>query len=257
MTYRNDIPDEMRRLWLDKVTQDRLLTGGIDPDDAPPGYREVARLLQAVTEAGDHGELELDHETRQVALAMGLVKRPSPASLPSDRRSRIRSGTRRVKVGGLVVVGALVASTGLAAAGVLPDAAQDAFSAVLDRVGISIPASSDHPASSGEEIAGIATTTDATGVDKGAEMSSVASGGVSQAGQHGSDSAGGAIEGAGVAPVPVPSEGGTGTGDTASDGASGEGTVTADEESGSHSSSGSGNGSVAPSAPEPPVSPGP
>jgi hypothetical protein len=259
MTDRNDFQDEMRRLWLDRGTQDRLLAGVVDPDDAPPGYSEVARVLQAATAAGDHEEL--GHETRHVALAMELVKSQSTASIPSDGRSRMRSRSRRVKVGALVVVGALVGSTGLAAAGVLPDAAQDAFSAVLDKVGISVPASSDHPASSGEEVAEIATTTDATGVEKGAEISSVASGGTSQAGQHGSDPAGAAVEGAGEAPVPVPNEGGTGTGDTASDGASEEGTITADEQSGAHSSAGSGNASVAPSppivVPEPPASPGP
>jgi hypothetical protein len=42
---------------------------------------------------------------------------------------------------------------------------QDAFSKVLETVGITVPASGDHPASSGEEISEIATTTDATGVD--------------------------------------------------------------------------------------------
>lgn len=240
MTERNDLPFEMRRLMLDEDTLDRLLAGGIDPDDAPPGYSEVARILRAVTEAG-HQE-ELAHEAVHVALAMDLVKQPSPASTPSHGRSRkMRSRSRRVKVGGLVVVGALVGSTGLAAAGVLPDAAQDAFSNVLERVGITVPAGSDHPATSGEEISEIATTTDATGIDKGAEISSEASGGMSQAGEHGSAVAGTSVEGASAAPVPVPNEGGTGTADTASDGASEEGTVTADEESGGHSSSGSGN----------------
>ena len=96
------------------------------------------------------------------------------------------SRMHHLKVGGLVVVGALVRSTGLAAAGVLPDAAQDAVSNVFDRVGITIPASGDHPATTGDEISQIATTTDATGVDKGAEISSAASAGKSQAGQHGS-----------------------------------------------------------------------
>lgn len=246
MTDRNDLPDEMRGLWIDEDTVDRLLAGGIDPDDAPPGYSEVARVLQAVNVAGHHEELA--HEAVHVALVMELVQQPSPASTPSGGRSRkMASRKRHMKVGGLVVVGALVGSTGLAAAGVLPDAAQDAFSNVLDTVGITVPAGSDHPASSGEEISEIATTTGATGVDKGAEISSEASGGMSQAGQHGSADAGTSVEGAGAAPVPVPNEGGTGTSDTASDGASEEGTDTADGESESHSSSGSGNASGAPS----------
>ena len=255
MTDWNDLPDEMRRLGLDEVTLDRLLAGRIGPDDAPPGYSEVARILQVAVAAGD--DEELVHEAAHVALAMELVKQPSPASTPSDWRSR----SRRVKVGGLVLVGALVGSTGLAAAGTLPDAAQDAFSAVLERVGISVPASGDHPASSGEEIAEIATVTDATSMEKGAEISSAASGGMSQAGQHGSAVVGTGAEGADAAPVPVPNEGGAGTADTASDGASDEGTSIADEKSEGRSGSGSANASVAPSAPVvvpgPPVEQGP
>lgn len=251
MTRPNDLRDEMRRLWLDADTQDRLLAGSIHPDDAPPGYSEAARVLRAATTAGDHEELA--HEAEHVALAMAVVQQPSPASIQPDRRSRTMRARTRLKVGGLVVVGALLGSTGLAAAGALPDAAQDAFSKVLETVGITVPASGDHPASSGEEISGIATTTDATGVDKGAKISSAASGGMSQAGQHGAASADTSGEGAGAPPVPVPNGGGTGTADTASDGASEQGMDTADEKTGGHSSSGSGNASVPPEVPiEPP-----
>jgi hypothetical protein len=92
-----------------------------------------------------------------------------------------------------IVAGALMILPGLAAANVLPDPAQHAVSSVLDKVGISVPAGNEehpsnpggHPASTGPEISRIATTTDATGVAKGAEISSIASGGQSQAGQHG------------------------------------------------------------------------
>ncbi len=90
-----------------------------------------------------------------------------------------------------VAVGALtVATGGFAFAGALPPPAQDAVSKALDRVGITVPIASDssdrdHPASTGQEISTIATTTDATGVARGAEISTVASGGMSQAGEHG------------------------------------------------------------------------
>jgi hypothetical protein len=116
------------------------------------------------------------------------------------RRARHpRPGTLGLATG-LVVVGALLLLPGLAAANVLPNPAQHAVTTVLEKVGITIPASSDHPAppaspsaehpaSTGAEISSIATTTDATGVAKGAEISSVASGGKSQAGQHGQASA--------------------------------------------------------------------
>src|SRR6266498_5330854 len=102
-------------------------------------------------------------------------------------------------------------------------------SSVLSSVGISVPAADEHPASTGTDISGIATTTDATGVDKGAEISSLASGGMSQAGVNGSS------------PVTTPNTGGTGTADTASGGAADTGTATADDASQGHSAAGSGN----------------
>lgn len=75
MTRPNDPPVEMRRLWLDADTADRLLAGRVHPDDAPPGYSEVARVLRTATTAGDNEELA--HEAQHVALATELVSRPS------------------------------------------------------------------------------------------------------------------------------------------------------------------------------------
>ncbi len=247
---------------LDTDTLDRMLAGGIHPDDAPPGYSEVARVLFAVAEATDN--VELVHETAHVALAMELVEQRSPVSASSHQRSSRRSrsttsGRHRGKIGGLVVIGALIGSTGLAAAGVLPDAAQDAFSKVLDKVGITVPPGSGHPASSGEELSGVATTTDATGGDKGAGISSVAGGGKSQAGHHGAPArgAGRGPQGAAAGHVPhaqaghVPQGGGIAgaAGHDAND------TTTSHEHPEGRSSAGSGNASsassvrVAPSKP--------
>ena len=145
----------------------------------------------------------------------------------------------------------LACSAGLASAGNLPGAAQDIASAMLAKVGISVPGPNDHsgthPSVRGSssdassdavtrsDIAELATTTDLTGVDKGAAISGAASDGKSQAGQHGSASGG-------SAPVDTPSNGGTGTADTASGGKS-SGTSTADGASGGASSAGSGNAS--------------
>jgi hypothetical protein len=258
MNDRNDLVHDTRSGWLDTDTLDRMLAGGIHPDDAPPGYSEVAGVLLAVAEEGLHGALA--DEDAHVALAVELVQQRSPVSPSSDRRSSRRSKKsisrgHRGKIGGLVVIGALVGSTGLAAAGVLPDSAQDAFSHALDKVGITVPAGSDHPASSGEELSGIATTTDATGGEKGAEISSVASGGSSQAGQHGS--AGITHEGLGTPPDKAPNGGAGGVNAARAEGASDQGTSTGDESSLGRNSVGSGNASAAPSVParasKPPV----
>ena len=239
MTDRNELVDETRGDWLDTDTLDRMLAGGIHPDDAPPGYAGVAGVLLAVAEAGD--DRDLVHEPAHVALAMELVQQRSPVPHSLDRRSRrpstgARSRSHRGKIGALVVVGAMVGSTGLAAAGLLPDTAQDAFAHVLDKVGISIPAGGDRPATSDEELSGE--------VPVGAETSSAASGGRSQAGQHGS--AGNAARGQGFPPGHTPNGGGTGTADAASDGASSDGTSTGDEASEGRSQSGSGNTSITP-----------
>lgn len=251
MTTWNDLPDEMRRLVIDDDTLERMLDGRVDPEDAPPGYSEVARVLGAAAAPVDG--VRLLREAEDVAAASALVSGGSPATTPSVGRSRkMKTRGHRLKIAALAALGTLAGSTGLAAAGVLPDAAQDAFSEVFGRVGISVPASDDHPASSGSEISGIATTTALTGVDKGAEVSSAASGGTSQAGEDGSASGS-----ADAAPVPVPNDGGTGTADSASGGASETGTDTADEESGGRSEAGSGNASEPPPIPTPSAVPTP
>ncbi len=134
----------------------------------------------------------------------------------------------------------------MAAANVLPDAAQDAVATVLSQVGIEVPRSapevrrSDHPAATGEEIAEIATTTDASDVDKGAEISEAASGGISQAGEHGPGAEADAPGAAGVGSADGASDTGTESASEASGGAS-DGTETASEASGGAREHRSGN----------------
>jgi hypothetical protein len=152
----------------------------------------------------------------------------------------------RPRLTAALVAAAFAASVGMASAGSLPGAAQDVASEMLAKVGITVPGPNDsagtHPdvrgnstsvpvapadAGKGAEISELATTTDLTGVEKGAAISTAASGGKSQAGQHGSAS------GASAPPVETPNSGGTGTADTA----------TANAASGGKSAAGSGNAS--------------
>jgi hypothetical protein len=183
----DDLHHEMRGAGIDEGTLDRLLQGRILPDDAPPGYSDVASILVAA--ASPPAQEELRMQALHVMAAHDAIDR---------RTRRLRPGTLGLAAG-LLLLGALVLIPGLAVARVLPDPAQHAVTTVLERVGITIPASTDHPtpvphspshsgphpASTGSEISSIATTTDATGVAKGAAISSLASGGKSQAGQHG------------------------------------------------------------------------
>jgi len=251
MTSRNDLPAEMRRQLLDGDTLERLLAGRVEPGDAPPGYAEVARVLRAAAAPIDPADL--GHESEHVEAARILVTRRSFASDRSDgKRKEMRSKGSRLKVAGLIVLGTLLGTSGLAVAGVLPDTAQDMLSNVLDRVGISVPRGdlpassgepSEHSASSGEQISEFATTTDSTGVGKGAEISSIASGGMSKAGEHGSAEQGTPEHGsagraADVAPVSRPNTGGTSTAEAASGGHSEGGTDIADERSNGRSAPG-------------------
>jgi hypothetical protein len=144
---------------------------------------------------------------------------------------------------GVLALGTVSAA---AAAGTLPDAAQNGLANAASHVGVTLPASHDshpskdsHPGGKPESDAGAETdapadvtpatpnthdnhgavvsetahSTDATGRDKGAEISAVARG------DHGPPTSTGkpAVTPNSSAPVPTPNAGGIGTGSTASD----------------------------------------
>jgi hypothetical protein len=166
---------------------------------------------------------ELVGEREAVATAVRLSGIDAEWSRLTSTPGRSTMRSLRRPIVAPLVVSVLVGTAGLAMAGALPAAAQDAVSNVFGRVGITVPPSEDHPdattqsdegtadttasASTGEEISDLATTTDATGVAKGALISTAASGGMSRAGQSGSQSA-------------PPTTAGPETGATASGGAS-------------------------------------
>lgn len=248
MSSWRDFESEMERLPLDTDTADRLLAGSVAPEDAPPGYAGVATRLAAVT--GSPIADELSRESETVALLAAVVRSSQP-KMTSPRR---RSIVPRLKLAAAFATVALAGTTGLAFAGGLPGAAQDVASSMLDKVGVSVPGpnskAGDHPnvrgkssdapvpssnSGKGSEISELATSTDLSGVEKGAAISTLASGGQSQAGQHGqaSEAQGASVE--------TPNSGGTGTADTASGGQSSQGTAIANAASGNHSVAGSDN----------------
>jgi hypothetical protein len=115
------------------------------------------------------------------------------------------NGRFGAKLAALVLGGFIAGSTGLAAFGALPGAAQGVASTMLAKVGISVSGPTSDagnnpdvrhanglagtgPASTGIRISELATTTNATGVAKGALISTAASGGMSRAGSGGSAS---------------------------------------------------------------------
>ena len=238
MSLWRDFDCEMQRLPLDIDTADRLIAGHVLPADAPPGYEAVASLLACLRA---HEE---DRGLRHEDTARELVKGGRSPVLETTSTSR-RSNVHRFKLAGTAVAAALACTTGLAFAGSLPGAAQDVASSMLSKVGVTVPgpnenagthpnvrgssssdvAASDDadengaPAQNGEgkgaEISELATTTELTGVDKGAAISTLASGGKSRAGQQGQA--------------------------TADHSAATGGAATADEASGGHSTAGMDN----------------
>src|SRR5215213_5352195 len=100
---------------LDTVAAERLLDGDLDPDQAPPGYAEVAALLAATVAAPSPAELA----GQEAALAE--LQAVARAHRARTRGAGKPSGRRRV---GLVVAVAIGApSTGgiaVAATGQLP-----------------------------------------------------------------------------------------------------------------------------------------
>jgi hypothetical protein len=243
-----DLESEMQRLPLDIDTADRLLAGSVAPEDAPPGYAGLATLFAAVADSPAADDLSRESET--VALLAAVVR----SSQPRMTRPRRRSIAPRLRLATALATVALAGTTGLAFAGSLPGAAQDVASTMLDKVGVSVPGpnsnAGDHPnvrgkasdapvtssnSGKGIEISDLATSTDLTRVEKGAEISTLASNGQSQAGEHGQASE------AHGASVETPNSGGTGTADTASAGKSSQGTAIANTASDDHSVTGSEN----------------
>jgi hypothetical protein len=124
---------EMRRLpatpdadplALDDETVERLLRGELAPDQAPPGYAEVAELLTAVAAPPSPGEL-----TGQAAALAELRAVTRPRRAAATRRAARR---RRTGLAVAVLVGALVTGgVAGAATGHLPAPLRDAGRSIL------------------------------------------------------------------------------------------------------------------------------
>ena len=58
MSLWDDFDPDMHPVALDTDTADRLLAGAIAPPNSPPGYADVARLLEAVSDEAVPEELD-------------------------------------------------------------------------------------------------------------------------------------------------------------------------------------------------------
>jgi hypothetical protein len=250
----DDFDCEMQRLPLDVQTADRLLSGSVPPEDAPPGFGEVASLIAAASAVGPASRTR---EEQTLAMLVAAVRSSHNETNPPPRRSSVH----RLKIAAAAATAALACATGLAFAGSLPGAAQDVASDMLALLGVTVPGPNENAGTNpgvrgqssedvaadatttsetdaeetsgkGAEISQLATTTELTGVEKGAAVSTAASGGKSQAGQHGqageahgqaTEEHGQAGEAHGSAPAATDTEHGAATADAASQGHSSAG----------------------------------
>jgi hypothetical protein len=142
-------------LALDEDTAERLLDGALGPDQAPPGYGEVAELLAATVAAPSPAELA----GQEAALAeLRAVTRPRRAALIG--RVGQRSRRRRVGLAVVVAVGALTGGVAAAATGQLPDPIRDAARSIFTTGSDATPNPSPNP---GRQPAPHAGNTDAGG----------------------------------------------------------------------------------------------
>jgi hypothetical protein len=96
---------------LDDDTAERLLAGHVHPEDAPPGYAEVARVLQAA--AGPPAREELAGEEAALAGFRAAGRGPTVAAgqrAPTGaggrrRRTRVRASLVALALAGTLVVG--------------------------------------------------------------------------------------------------------------------------------------------------------
>jgi hypothetical protein len=127
------------RLALDEGTAERLLTGRLDPSDAPPGYARAAAVLAAASAPPDTEELAGEAAVRAV-FAAAVRSHPAGVRLLTPRRSRALAKLLTVKAAaavlGLLVTGGVAAAT----TGNLPAPAQHAAHALLGGAGVPAPA---------------------------------------------------------------------------------------------------------------------
>jgi hypothetical protein len=109
--------------FLDEDTADRLLSGRLDPGDAPSGYAGVARVTKAAT--GPAAPEELAGEAAAIAAFIAAAHADPPIAVP--RREPMPSRLFGVKAAAALVVAALsVGGVAAAATGMLPGRSQQA-----------------------------------------------------------------------------------------------------------------------------------
>ena len=156
----------MNRHMLDDRRADRLLSGAVPPDDAPPDVVGLAALLRSAAAPAPSAAIDQKLIAAMVAAISAQASEPTDkqrtsrrpflkwigagaflaaSSEPTDKqRTPRRPVLQRARVGGLVAGALLFGGTGVALAGGLPGGMQSVAATILSKVGISVP--NGHPA---------------------------------------------------------------------------------------------------------------
>lgn len=115
--------DEMARHSIDDRTADRLLSGAIAPDDAPPGYEHVARIVRAAQAPAIPAELAREQSVVSMAAAAisSLVPDQATPGAPHRRKNKVIPKLATVRAAAITAAAVLGAGAAAAAAtGSLP-----------------------------------------------------------------------------------------------------------------------------------------
>jgi hypothetical protein len=158
MSDRRDCIAKMSRLSIDDATTVRLLSGRLSPEDAPPGFGGLARMVRAA--AGPTTRAELARESIVVSAAVAAVRSAPPNRPIIHRRTPMLAKLLPAKLTAVAVSTVLGAATAAAAAGTLPNSAQSAASGALSHVGLSVPkpTNGSHPTTHGTVNPGALST---------------------------------------------------------------------------------------------------
>ena len=139
MSSTDDVTDAMLPgLSLGVGTADALFEGRVEPEDAPPGLREVAALVLAARSLDANGGLA--GEDSVVAAFVESVRATPPSIVDAtEGGGHMFSRHFSAKVAGVAAVLAFGGATAAAATGSLPGSVQAAVSHNLSHLGISVP----------------------------------------------------------------------------------------------------------------------
>lgn len=127
----------MNRYPLDDATADRLLSGAVSPEDAPPGCAGLAAAIRTALGPAQAGELA---GQMAVVTAAAAAVHSAPTPHRTLRRNRMLPKLLSAKVAAVAAAATLgAAGVAAAATGHLPSNAQSAVSGAASHMGLVIP----------------------------------------------------------------------------------------------------------------------